>query len=310
MENKFMRDVFLENLYNEMKTNSKIFLVTADLGAPIIDKIKVDYKDRFLNVGIAEQNLINVSVGLALEGYIVYAYGITPFVTMRCFEQIRINISVLSHIKPLNINLIGVSTGVGYAMSGPTHHTLEDLSIINSLPNIEIFSPSDNMLVKEYVKNTISNNYPKYLRFDTTKNIPIEDKICYFENGFRSLKKSISSKVLIISTNFMIQKLINIVKDYDVELIDLYLTNKFNKELLIDIIENFNTIITVEEGFIGIGGLDSVINSLCKNMDINIINMGFEKKYTFEIGSREFVHQKNGLGKDDIIDVIQKALEC
>jgi len=304
MENKFMRDVFLTELYEKMATNTKIFLVTADLGAPIIDKIKVEYSDRFLNVGIAEQNLINVSVGLALEGYIVYAYGITPFVTMRCYEQIRVNIAILSSIKELNINLIGVSVGVGYAMSGPTHHTLEDISIIKALPNIEIFSPSDYLSVKEYVNRSIVNNSPKYIRLDATSLSPIETKIESFDNGFRKLKKG--SKVAIISTSFMVQKIYKLITNLNITLIDLYFINTYNKNKLIEELSNIETIITIEEGFKNAGGLDSEINYHFK--DKNIINMGVEKQYTFEIGSREFVHSKTGIGEEEIIKVITEAL--
>jgi len=304
MENKFMRDVFLTELYEKMATNTKIFLVTADLGAPIIDKIKVEYSDRFLNVGIAEQNLINVSVGLALEGYIVYAYGITPFVTMRCYEQIRVNVAILSSIKELNINLIGVSVGVGYAMSGPTHHTLEDISIIKALPNIEIFSPSDYLSAKEYVNRSIVNNSPKYIRLDATSLSPIETKIKSFDNGFRKLKKG--SKVAIISTSFMVQKIYKLITNLDIILIDLYFINTYNKNKLIEELSNIETIITIEEGFKNAGGLDSEINYHFK--DKNIINMGVEKQYTFEIGSREFVHSKTGIGEEEIIKVITEAL--
>ena len=304
MENKFMRDVFLTELYEQMAHDDKIFLVTADLGAPIIDKIKVEYSDRFINVGIAEQNLINVSVGLALEGYSVYAYGITPFITMRCYEQIRVNISILSSIKELNINLVGVSLGVGYAMSGPTHHTLEDLSIIKTLPNIEIFSPSDYLTTKEYVKRSLSISKPKYIRLDATAMSPLQEKIDDFDKGFRVL--NYGKKVAIISTSFMVQKVIKLLDNLDVKLIDLYFVNTYDKSILDKELDGIDTVITIEEGFKNAGGLDAEINFNFKNK--KIINLGFDKKYIFEIGSREFVHEKNSLGIQDIIKVIQKAL--
>ncbi len=105
MNNKVtaMRDVFLEKLIFLMENNQKIFFVTADFGSPVLDKIREYFPDRFINVGIAEQNLINVSTGLALEGYTVYAYAIAPFITMRCYEQIRVNIAILSQVRPMNI---------------------------------------------------------------------------------------------------------------------------------------------------------------------------------------------------------------
>lgn len=307
MNDNYMRDIFLSQIYDNMKTNEMIFLVTADLGSPVIDKIKSDFPKRFLNVGIAEQNLINISVGLSLEGYIVFAYGITPFVTMRCYEQIRVNMSILSSIRPLNVNLIGMSVGVGYAMSGPTHHSLEDLSIMRTLPNLEIFSPSDNLLVKKYFQRCLENKKPKYLRLDTLKLPLIEDKIDFFNRGFRVLQNA-SEKIAIISTGFMVQKIYNIVKEMNVKLIDLYFINTYSKKELLYELENTKSIITIEEGFKNSGGLDAEINCRFKNK--KVINLGFEKQYIFDIGDREFVHKKNGLGIQEIKEEIEKAMLC
>ena len=138
-----MRDTFLESVYALMSKNKDIFFVTADFGSPVLDKIRSDCPDQFINVGIAEQNLINVSVGIALEGYKVFAYAIAPFITMRCYEQIRVNLALLSNIRKLNVNLIGVGAGYSYPVSGPTHQCYEDISIMRTMPNMQIFSPRD-----------------------------------------------------------------------------------------------------------------------------------------------------------------------
>ena len=82
---KPMRDVFISELYTKMEKDTSIFFLSADFGSPALDKLRSTFPDRFINVGIAEQNLINVSCGLALEGFSVFAYAIAPFITMRCF---------------------------------------------------------------------------------------------------------------------------------------------------------------------------------------------------------------------------------
>lgn len=305
MEIKAMRDVFLASLYENMKTNDKIFFVAADFGSPILDKIRADYPNRFINVGIAEQNLINVSVGLALEGFIVYAYAIAPFITMRCFEQIRVNVAVLSSVREMNINIVGVGAGVSYAMSGPTHHCLEDLAIMSLLPNMQVFSPSDYILAKEYVKYTLDNKSPKYIRFDAKPMVALSEDVSRFEQGYRVLKDS--KDIAIISTGYMSHKAYEIAQEYDVKLIDMYLINSFDTKALAKELKDISTIITIEEGFGNGGGLDSQINYHFK--DKKVINLAFEKKYTFEVGSREFVHEANNLGKQHIIDTI-KSIKC
>jgi transketolase len=304
MQIKAMRDVFLQSLYEEMKLNNEIFFVTADFGSPILDKIRNDYPNRFINVGIAEQNLINISVGLALEGFTIYAYAIAPFITMRCYEQIRVNVAILSQIRTMNINFIGVGAGVSYAMSGPTHHCLEDLSIMNTLPNIEVFSPADYITAEAYVQRTLKIRKPKYIRLDAKPMISLTKKVDDFNCGFRILQEGKS--LAIISTGYMTQKAINIVKKFDILLIDLYLINNYNKDLFTDSLKNITNIITIEEGFKGCGGLDSQINYVLKNKEI--INLGFEKKYIFDVGSREYVHEKSDLSETALLKTIQRIL--
>lgn len=305
MQIKAMRDVFLQSLYEQMATNEKIFFVAADFGSPILDKIRVDYPNRFINVGIAEQNLINVATGLALEGFIVYAYAIAPFITMRCYEQIRVNVAILSQVRPMNINFIGVGAGVSYAMSGPTHHCLEDLSIMNTLPNMEVFSPADYITAQAYVKRTLTLKQPKYIRFDAKPMVTIKETINEFEKGFRVLQEG--NKVAIISTGYMTQKAFEIVKEYPIKLIDLYIINNYDKNLLQKELENIEIIITIEEGFKNCGGLDAMINAHFKESK-KIINLGFDKKYTFEIGDREFVHSENNIGIEDIKKIIKEVM--
>jgi transketolase len=297
MQIKAMRDVFLASLYEEMARDESIFFVTADFGSPVLDKIRADYPTRFINVGIAEQNLINVATGLALEGFKVFAYAIAPFITMRCYEQIRVNIAILSQIREMNINIIGVGAGVSYAMSGPTHHCLEDLSIMRTLPNMEVFSPSDYVTAQAYVNRALNLKKPKYLRFDAQPLAALRESVEGFENGFEILHTGRSKKA-ILATGYMTHKALSIVKELDITLVDIYLINSYNKKNLQKVLEVYEVIITLEEGFKNSGGLDAEINFHFK--DKKIVNLGFEQRYTFELGSREFIHEVNGLSLEDI----------
>lgn len=292
-----MRDTFLEELYQNMLQDEKIFFLSADFGSPVLDKIRNDIPQRFINVGIAEQNLINVAVGLGLEGFKVYVYAIAPFVTMRCFEQIRVNISILSQIRNMNINIIGVGAGISYNMSGPTHHCLEDLSIISTLPNIDIFSCSDFEQSKNYVNYSLKNNFPKYIRFDSKAldEIKIEND---FDKGFRILKNS--EKVAIISTGFMSHKALKLE---NVKVIDLFLVNNFNIDELLNELKDIKTVFTLEESF---GGLDTIINSRIK--DKKIVNLKFNRVYNFEIGDREYIHSLHNLSLEEIKEKIEEYL--
>lgn len=309
---KAMRDVFIEELCGRMENDKNIFFVCADFGSPKLDRLKDSFKDRFINVGIAEQNLINISAGLALEGFTVYAYAIAPFLIMRPYEQIRINLSMQSQLKEINVNLIGVGAGLSYDVSGPTHHCLEDISIMRVLPNIEIFSPSDWVTAKEFVDHSINVKKPKYLRFDGKPLPPIYKKID-IDSGFSELKKG--KDLCLVSTGYMTHKALEAVEKLskegiDIGLVDIFMLKPLNEKPLFNALKKYGYLLTLEEGFINKAGLDSLVLSLLNrnNSLIRLKNAGFNDSYVFDIGSRDHLHKLNKLDEDSIIKNIKALL--
>ncbi|OGW84126.1 MAG: transketolase [Omnitrophica bacterium RIFCSPLOWO2_01_FULL_45_10] len=307
-----MRDVFIEELCNRMENDRDIFFVCADFGSPKLDRLRSSFKDRFINVGIAEQDLINISTGLALEGFTVYAYAIAPFLTMRPYEQIRINLSMQSQLKEVNVNLVGVGAGLSYDVSGPTHHCLEDISIMRVLPNIEIFSPSDWVLAGGFVDYSIRVKKPKYLRFDGKPLPPIYEKVD-IDRGFSELKKG--KDLCIVSTGYMTHKALTAVEKLsregiDAGLLDIFMLRPLDEELLFNILRKYRCVLTIEEGFINKAGLDSIVlNGLNKkSASIKLRNIGFNDAYIFDIGSRDHLHELNGLGIDSIVKDVKALL--
>lgn len=314
-ENRAMRDVFIEQICNRMHEDDSLFFVTADFGSPKLDRLKEDFKDRFINVGIAEQNLINVSAGLALEGFTVYAYAIAPFLTMRAFEQIRNNLSLLSQMKEMNVNLVGVGAGLSYDVSGPTHHCLEDISIMRTLPNISVFSPSDWVLAEKFVDYSIKVKKPKYIRFDSKPlpNIYDSGEKINLKKGFFELAKG--NKVCLVTTGYMTHTALNVVKKLMAEgkrigLIDVFLLEPFNKKLFLRAVSKYKDLITIEEGFINRGGLDSLVSSTIESAGSKIAlkRMGFKNAYVFEMGGRAHLHRLNRLDDRSIIRNINNLL--
>lgn len=312
-EIKTMRDVFIEEVYNRMHTDKGIFFLCADFGSPKLDILRKNFKKRFINVGIAEQNLINVSTGLAAEGFTVYAYAIAPFLIMRAYEQIRINLSLYSQLKEINVNLIGVGAGLSYDVSGPTHHCLEDISIMRALPNIVVSSPSDWFLAKSFVEYSISVKKPKYIRLDG-KPLPrlySNRENIKLENGFHEIKKG--GKICLISTGYMTHKAVQIAdmlaKDnIDIGIIDVFLLSFLDENRLFNVLKDYTIAITMEEAFINKGGLDSLVAGILSKNDSNIRlqRIGFKDKHVFDLGSRERLHQLNNIDENSIIKNIKR----
>lgn len=309
---RLMRDVFIEGIYQRMYENNKIFFLSDDFGSVALDKIRKKFKERFINVGIAEQNLINISTGLALEGFTVYAYAIAPFLTMRSYEQIKVNLSLLSHIKEININLVGVGGGVSYDLSGATHHCLEDISIMRVLPNLVIFSPSDWWLTKRFVDFSLQVKKPKYLRLDgkPLAQIYSSEQAINLEDGFYKLIKG--EKVCLISTGFMTHTAMDaarnlLLDNIRIGVIDVFLLKPINPDLIFEAIKEYGCIITLEEGFIGKGGLDTAIANILNSRDkkARLVHVGFSDQYVLKIGQRSYLHQQYGLDKESLIKTIR-----
>lgn len=155
-----MRGVFLDALFDEMLRDETLFFLTADMGINLVEKFEDQFPDRFLNVGIAEQNLIGIAAGLAESGMKPYVYTISNFLVHRALEQIR-NDLVLHNLP---VTLIGTSTGYDNGPLGPTHHMLEDWGILSAFPNLRIFAPFSKLSAKEIFQETLTSNGVKYVR--------------------------------------------------------------------------------------------------------------------------------------------------
>jgi transketolase len=306
-----MRDAFLARIWQAMAQDSKIFFVTADFGSPVLDKIRADFPARFVNVGIAEQNLINVSAGLALEGYTVFAYAIAPFITMRCYEQIRVSLALLSEVRAMNVNLIGVGAGYSYVVSGPTHQCYEDISLMRALPNFQVLSPSDHITAAALFETCHNNKGPKYLRFDAQV-LPViyETEAPTLSKGFHVHKNG--EAICLVATGYMLHTALKASielagEGIHVGLIDLFDLARFSAVELQEVLENYSGVVSLEEGFRGRGGVDSMLFEYIsrRNLSLKMLNIGVEGAYHFELGSRTELHEKVGIGPQVVLESIR-----
>jgi transketolase len=304
-----MRDAFIGTLCDRMAIDDDIFFLVADLGAPALDRMRDEYPNRFINVGIAEQNLINVATGLALEGFNVYAYAIAPFITMRAYEQARVSLAVSSQIRPVNVTMIGLGGGVSYVVSGPTHHCLEDLAIMRLLPNMSVYCPSDWVVATALVDHTRATIGPKYIRFDG-KALPalyVDTADVDMHKGFTEL--AIGTGICLVSTGFMSHRALKVAQQRPgVAVIDLYSLKPCDEAALAVALAPYHHVITMEEAFINNGGLDSLVTKVVREHEHGCRQypIGFNDRYCFDIGSRDHLHAINGMDETAVITLIDR----
>ena len=204
-----LRDQFFLKLYNYFKKGNKkkFLIITNDYGAPYLDYIIRDFPNFYINAGICEQNIITVACGFAKQGFRPIVYSISSFIIYRAFEQIKLDMLV----HDLNVCLLTVGTGYAYDLDGPTHHTTEDLSMLNGFDNLQISCPFDKHSVSESFKILGKNNGPKWIRLDRG-NHKIENFKFNFKNG-NYLKEVKNKKLLIVTYGTFIHEILKINKN-------------------------------------------------------------------------------------------------
>ena len=301
-----MRDAFFNSLYEIISKDKNVIVLTADHGAFGLDQIRKDFPEQYINVGIAEQNMISVAAGLALSGKIVYVYSIINFVTLRCLEQINIDISGMN----LHVNIIGVGAGFTYSTDGPTHHGIQDIAIMSAIPNLKIYNCSDPINSRAFAKIAYEQTGPKYIRIEKGNAPTHYDEQHDFSSSMYKLKDG--SKVIIISTGLIINKAIEIAKSLEkdnisIGVIDVYLLNPMDAHELLKFVKSSRLIITMEDN-ISSGGLSSKVHETISLNDIKVPIKSFslnKKHHYYYSMNRGDIEDRHGLSQDEITKFIR-----
>jgi len=289
-----------------MKNDERIYFLTGDLGFHVLEKIEKDFSKRFINVGIAEQNMIGIAAGLALSGKKVYVYSIIPFVTMRCFEQIRDDLCY----HDLDVTIIGVGSGLSYGILSGTHFALEDIAILRSLPNMTIFSPADEIEASQGIRAFNNYAHPIYMRIGKS----IEPQIYKDSYEFRIGKSVVLKKgkdIVIFTTGSISHEvlksahLLKIQNNIDVMVINIHTIKPLEIKRIKEFIKDKKIIVSVEEHGL-IGGLGSIILEIFSDNYINrnILRIGTKDHFIKEIGTQAYLRKILHLDANGIYDQI------
>ena len=190
-----MRTTFIKTLTALAEQDERIFLITPDMGFSVLETFQDRFPKRFLNVGIAESNAVGIAAGLALSGRIVYVYSIIPFVCMRPFEQVRVDVAYMN----TNVRLVGVGAGLSYGPAGGTHHAVEDVALMRALPNMSVVSPCDPWEVAQAINLSVQHQGPMYIRLARNGEPVLSDTTATLGFGqLNPLRRTQDSEVLIL----------------------------------------------------------------------------------------------------------------
>ena len=298
-----MRTTFIETLTELARKDERIFLLSADMGFSVFESFMKEFPDRYYNTGIAEQNTMGIAAGLAATGKIVFVYSIIPFVTMRCFEQVRLDLAY----NEMNVKIVGIGSGFTYGPLGSSHHAIEDISIMRSIPNMTVLCPGDPVETRELVLRSYEHVGPIYIRLGKNGEPNIHQNKPLIQIG-KSIEISTGNDLAIITTGNMLETGKRWVDEWKNEgknarLISMPSIKPFDKKIIYDIIDMQIPIISLEEHSI-IGGLGSSISEIIAEYGkpVKFFRLGINDHFSHIVGDQNFLRKKFGLYSKPSID--------
>ena len=309
MSKSFQRDAFIEEIRAAAEKDSDIYFISADFGAPALDRFRDELPNQFIHSGISEQHMIDMAAGIALEGKKVYVYAMAPFISLRCLEQIKCSIALMN--QPVTVLVVGV--GLGYADAGPTHYTTEDIACLRTMIGAEIYSPCDDQSTREIARLTYTQPSFRMIRMERHPLPTI------YTSGFSSenLQSGIvelveGTSVCLLSYGNSLHRTLEAQKELEKEgikagVVDVFRTVPVSPELL-GVIEKYDSVITVEEQCLA-GGFGSIILELLADNRVlkPVYRIGLEERYYFMNGGRKYLLDRFGLSVEAICEAVKQS---
>lgn len=280
-----MRTAFIKELEQQAEKDDRIFLICGDLGFSVLESFRDRFPKRFLNAGIAEQNMAGIAAGLAKEGYKVFIYSIGNFPSLRALEQIRYDICY----HELDVTIVSVGAGFAYGPLGCSHHATEDLAIMRALPNMIVYNPADPGEARWSVREILKSKKASYLRLGKAGEPNIHHD--NFELGPINLVKNGKNRI-IISTGSIAEEVNKKIQQTDTALITIPYLSKSISSKLLEILKNYKEVITVEENQLS-GGFGSFVLEIVNDSDLNlkIKRYGINDNFIGYAGSQSYLRK-------------------
>mgnify|MGYP006075503969 FL=1 len=297
-------------LFEIAKKMDDLMVCTADVSTSAgLDRYRKTYPEKYIDVGISEQNLMGIATGLASENYKVLTTTFAPFQTMRCLEQIKVNLGYMKH----KVTMVGLASGLVLGTLGYTHCAIEDLSIMRSIPNITVISPADCLEVAKAIIAALNHHQSTYIRLTGSSNMP---KVYSSDYNFiigEPIEIIKGEDITIFATGTMVanaveaSKLLNDMNIFP-SVVNVHTLKPINKEKITQMILNSKKIFTIEEHSI-IGGLSSTIAEINTTIKSNVTQSSIAIPNEYDAGGPyDFLKEKNFLTALQISERIKSEL--
>lgn len=306
-----MRKTSLDCIYELALKDDRVLFIGSDLGAGVLDDMRQTLPDRWLMEGIAEQHIVGMAAGLAMNGFLPYVNTIATFLTRRCFEQIAVDLC----LHNLPVTLVGNGGGVVYAPLGPTHQAIEDIAILRTLPNMTVVAPCDADEMKRLMTQSLEWPGPLYIRLAKGG-----DKIVSLEKRGFTIGKGIviepPGEILFVSTGVMTQRAIEAgeklrLSGINAGILHIHTIKPIDQQLLLSTIEGVKFIVTLEEHVLT-GGFGSAVLEVMNDSDAlrdrKLLRLGIPDSFSCHYGSQDSLLESWHLSVDDVVMAVKKCM--
>lgn len=301
------RDAFIQEVHNQAEEDENIIFLSADFGAPALDAFRSNFPRQFYHLGISEQNMIDVAIGLAQRDKKVITYAMAPFISMRCAEQHKI-------AAMMGLPIINIIAGVGlsYANAGPTHYATEDLAIFASMAGAAVYTCSDSVNAQNTAKKLIQEPNFSFVRLDRECGGKMQDQTNFnIELGFTRYFEG--SKVAVISHGYSLRRLHDELAEHNdlrkkIALFDLFRFKPINPQIFEELVD-FDYLVFVDEQM-PYSSLGTLLSQQFNKYLPKAKQISFElnDNYLFENTGRLELNEANGLKMAQIIGKIHELI--
>lgn len=305
-----MRNTFIERLTDAAETDSRIFLLCGDLGYSVLEAFAERHPDRFVNVGVAEQNMVGIAAGLALSGYKVFTYSIVNFAVTRCLEQIRNDVCY----HELDVTVVAVGGGFAYGAQGYSHHGSEDVGFTRMLPGMHVAVPADAAEAAAAADYMLARKGPGYVRLARGREPQLHraeiDELASFhrlderEGAVLILASGPVAGEALTAANLLFEAGIN------ASAVSTPIIKPFDVDAFCALLNGTSLVVTVEE-HVTFGGLGSTVAETLADAgaSVPLLRLGIDHKNRTIVGSQDYLRNINGINGHAIAARIWAKLE-
>ena len=305
-----MRTAFINALLEQAGEDERVWLLVGDLGFGVVEPFAERFPERYINVGVAEQNMVGLAAGIALSGNVAFTYSIANFPTLRCLEQIRNDVCY----HQANVKIVSVGGGFAYGALGMSHHATEDIAIMRALPNMTVVAPGDPVEAAAATHAVIQWPGPCYLRLGRAGEPTVHESAIDFHIG-KAITVQEGRDIALICTGGILKRGMEVAeavkaRGISTRVLSMHTIKPLDADAVLAAARETRVVATLEEHSVlgGLGGAVAEVLAESAEGHVSFTRIGLDSAFATVVGDQEYLRREFGLSAEAIADRLEAQL--